>query len=124
MTRWLQAALLIAAALLWGGCFGFDAGGGGGGIDPLQPTFISATFKSEQGKIIVFSDDGSYSFYMSSEKMAAQEPAINSKYEIKGRDIIFEREDGTKFGSVGKLSEDGNSFTWDEHPDEVFIKQP
>lgn len=116
------AGLLLLGMIVGTGCFGLP-GGGGGTINPNEPRFISGDFVSGQGKVVSFAQDGSYKLFASAEKQASQEATIASKYEVNGNDISFEREDGSKFGSVGKLAEDGNSFTWEEHPGETFTKK-
>jgi len=117
--QWLCVALLAVAGMGMSGCFGI--GGGGGGITPT-PTFLNGTFKSEQGKIFVLAEDGSYQFFPSEEKQSSNEPELNSKYEVLDKNIVFERADGSKFSEPAKLSEDGKSFTWAEYPGETFTK--
>jgi hypothetical protein len=123
LMKHLGMALLLFFAAFGVGC-AMIGDGGGGGIDNTEPRFINGTFKSEQGKVVVFVNDGSYKFYPNEERVTNQQPEISSKYEIKGNDITLEREDGTPFAEPAKLSEDGSSFTWPDHPGEIFTKQP
>lgn len=97
--------------------------GGGGTVDPTEPRFISGTFVSEQGKMFIFEDDGSYKYFASKEEKAANKPFLESRYEMKGFDIFLDRNTGEKFADPAKISEDGKTFTWIEHPGETFSKQ-
>lgn len=112
--------LLMAGSMV--GCFGIGDGGGGGGLGDERK--IAGNFQSNEGKVVIFTQAGTYRLFLNVEEFrAAKAPDSEAAYTIVQQEIIFKTDEGQDVPERGILAAGDASFTWQKFPGEVFTRQ-